>query len=33
MPAAVKNACKQSTSNWYENFENFQAIEPRQLGR
>jgi hypothetical protein len=25
MPDAVKNACAQSTSNWYENFENFQA--------
>lgn len=25
MPAAVKNACTQSKSNWYENYENFQA--------
>lgn len=25
MPEAVKNACQQSTSNWYQNYENFQA--------
>lgn len=25
MPAKVKNACAQSTSQWYDNFENFQS--------
>ncbi|HSK02461.1 MAG TPA: hypothetical protein VK932_14510 [Kofleriaceae bacterium] len=26
MPAAVRNACAQSTSSWYENYTNFQKV-------